>query len=70
MRGARCSRMQPSTFIISGCCATFLVSRERVLARSKAFYEWLFHWVLTTVRACCLLPDALPPVAPPFVTVR
>ena len=36
------------------CCATFLVSRERVLSRPKHVYERLLRWIETTVspRTC------------------
>lgn len=29
------------------CCATFLVTRERVQSRSKEFYQWLFDWIMS-----------------------
>jgi len=29
------------------CCATFLVTKERVLSRSKEFYQWLMDWIMS-----------------------
>ena len=46
-----CMCVQPS-FLAATCCASFLVSRETVRARPKAFYDWLFNWVKTTVCLC------------------
>lgn len=42
------------------CCATFVVSRERILAHPKEFYKHLFTWLVDTVcTTCdCLCADA------------
>jgi hypothetical protein len=33
------------------CCATFLVRRERVVLQPREFYEAMYRWAETTVRA-------------------
>lgn len=37
----------PAT-IPNHCCAQFVVSRERVLSRSKAFYQHIYDWLVST----------------------
>ena len=37
------------------CCATFVVSRERVLGRPRELYEAVFQWLRDTVGACTVV---------------
>ncbi|KAG2392682.1 hypothetical protein C9374_011407 [Naegleria lovaniensis] len=34
--------------IYNWCCASFVVSRERVLRNSKSFYEKIYHWIMNS----------------------
>ncbi len=42
-----------NTFVRLVCCASFLVSRERVTARPLAMYRSLYDWLLITVCVDC-----------------